>query len=157
MYFQQKHHIFFYLRSECEGNKHWISMITCYAKTNALHKFFAQSQFKQLGSSLINLLLEMHKVLCIYIGAFALQFNYHSKLLFHKLFVFIILCNHCWLQYEPTWEFLDQIITNELQVAFSLDCLESSHPISVPVERPEEINQLFDTISYSKGKKNRIE
>jgi len=28
---------------------------------------------------------------------------------------------------------------------------ESSHPISIPVNNPDEINEIFDTISYSKG------
>lgn len=54
-------------------------------------------------------------------------------------------------QYEPSWGYLDELVLNDLQVAMALDCLQSSHQISVPVNRPEEINQLFDTISYSKG------
>jgi aminopeptidase N len=29
--------------------------------------------------------------------------------------------------------------------------LETSHPISVPVNVPDEINEIFDTISYQKG------
>ena len=33
---------------------------------------------------------------------------------------------------------------------FVQDSLESSHPISVPVNDPSEINSLFDAISYSK-------
>jgi aminopeptidase N len=28
---------------------------------------------------------------------------------------------------------------------------ENSHPISVPVNVPDEINEIFDTISYQKG------
>ena len=59
---------------------------------------------------------------------------------------------HSIFQYEPTWNLKDNFIINENQKVFALDCLESSHPISVPVEKPEEINQIFDTISYSKGK-----
>jgi tricorn protease interacting factor F2/3 len=31
------------------------------------------------------------------------------------------------------------------------DSLPSTHPVSVPVERPEEIGQIFDEISYGKG------
>ena len=31
------------------------------------------------------------------------------------------------------------------------DSLTSSHPISVPVEHPEDTFQIFDSISYSKG------
>ena len=29
--------------------------------------------------------------------------------------------------------------------------LESSHPISIPVNNPDEINEIFDGISYAKG------
>jgi aminopeptidase 2 len=32
-----------------------------------------------------------------------------------------------------------------------LDGLRSSHPVEVPVHRAEDINQIFDSISYSKG------
>ncbi|MCI4357670.1 MAG: M1 family metallopeptidase [Thermoplasmata archaeon] len=31
------------------------------------------------------------------------------------------------------------------------DSLSTTHPVSVPVERPEEIGQIFDEISYGKG------
>ena len=31
------------------------------------------------------------------------------------------------------------------------DSLPTSHPISIPVNVPEEINEIFDTISYLKG------
>ena len=31
------------------------------------------------------------------------------------------------------------------------DFSETSHPISVPVNVPDEINEIFDTISYQKG------
>lgn len=32
-----------------------------------------------------------------------------------------------------------------------LDALESSHPISIVVHHPDEIAEIFDGISYSKG------
>ena len=34
---------------------------------------------------------------------------------------------------------------------FGIDALESSHPISIPVKHPDEINEIFDRISYGKG------
>lgn len=34
---------------------------------------------------------------------------------------------------------------------FSLDCLDNSHPIEVPVGHPSEIDEIFDEISYNKG------
>ena len=32
-----------------------------------------------------------------------------------------------------------------------LDSVQSSHPISVDVNNPDEINELFDGITYGKG------
>ena len=37
-----------------------------------------------------------------------------------------------------------------------LDSLESSHPISIVVNHPDEISEIFDGISYSKGKNDHI-
>lgn len=34
--------------------------------------------------------------------------------------------------------------------AFSLDALVTSHPIYIEVKHPDEINEIFDTISYAK-------
>ncbi|XP_018019814.1 aminopeptidase N [Hyalella azteca] len=53
--------------------------------------------------------------------------------------------------YEPDWKYLDTFVKSDVQYAFVLDSLESSHPISVAVESPNDINQIFDSISYSKG------
>lgn len=52
---------------------------------------------------------------------------------------------------EPTWKMMEQFVPDDLQSSFTLDCLESSHPISIPVDHPDEINEIFDRISYSKG------
>ncbi|CAM4517877.1 unnamed protein product [Leuciscus chuanchicus] len=55
---------------------------------------------------------------------------------------------------EPTWNIKDQIILYDLQRAFSVDSLTSSHPLSrkeEEVNTPSEISEMFSTISYSKG------
>ena len=52
---------------------------------------------------------------------------------------------------EPEWKSLDQFVINELQNVFALDALSSSHQISVEVENPDQINEIFDSISYAKG------
>ena len=44
----------------------------------------------------------------------------------------------------------DDIIIEDLMTAFNFDGLETSHPIYVPVYHPDEINEIFDKISYSK-------
>nr|CAD7454445.1 unnamed protein product [Timema tahoe] len=47
---------------------------------------------------------------------------------------------------------MDQMfIKDTVQKALALDALESSHPISVPVDNTNQIRQIFDEISYSKG------
>ncbi|XP_068228790.1 aminopeptidase N-like isoform X1 [Palaemon carinicauda] len=52
---------------------------------------------------------------------------------------------------EPTWKVMEQLVIKEVQAVFGLDSMESSHPISIPVQHPDEISQIFDRISYAKG------
>ncbi|KAL7866778.1 hypothetical protein AOLI_G00145920 [Acnodon oligacanthus] len=55
---------------------------------------------------------------------------------------------------EPTWNIKDQIILYDIYRAFAVDSLVSSHPLSCKeeeVNKPAEISQMFNTISYSKG------
>lgn len=52
---------------------------------------------------------------------------------------------------EPHWHVLDQFVITELQNVFSLDGLATSHPVSVKVTNPDQINEIFDRISYAKG------
>lgn len=51
----------------------------------------------------------------------------------------------------PDWKVWESYVADSLQLALSLDSLRSSHPIEVPVQRIDQINQIFDAISYSKG------
>lgn len=51
----------------------------------------------------------------------------------------------------PEWKVWENYVTDSLASALSLDSLRSSHPIEVPVKRADEINQIFDAISYEKG------
>jgi aminopeptidase 2 len=53
--------------------------------------------------------------------------------------------------FYPDWKVWETYVSDDLQSALSLDSLRSSHPIEVPVNRADEINQIFDAISYSKG------
>jgi aminopeptidase 2 len=54
-------------------------------------------------------------------------------------------------EFYPEWKVWQTYVIDNLQGALSLDSLRSSHPIEVPVKRADEINQIFDAISYSKG------
>jgi len=51
---------------------------------------------------------------------------------------------------HPEWRDLDFFYVQNLGV-LDLDSLETSHPISVEVNDPNEINAIFDAISYDKG------
>ena len=37
-----------------------------------------------------------------------------------------------------------------MSAAFAEDSLANSHPIRIPITRPEDINQIFDSITYEK-------
>ncbi|XP_027211488.2 aminopeptidase N [Penaeus vannamei] len=52
---------------------------------------------------------------------------------------------------EPSWKVMEEFVISRLQRVFALDSLESSHEISIPVGHPDEIRQIFDSISYDKG------
>ncbi len=51
----------------------------------------------------------------------------------------------------PEWKPRAAFINNHWFRALSLDCLRSSHPIEVECPDANQINQIFDSISYSKG------
>ena len=53
--------------------------------------------------------------------------------------------------FYPEWKVWESYVTDTLQGALSLDSLRSSHPVEVPIKRADEVNQIFDAISYSKG------
>lgn len=52
---------------------------------------------------------------------------------------------------EPEWKIIEQFVVDDLQNVFLLDVYKSSHPISVEVNHPNEIDEIFDSISYEKG------
>uniref|UniRef100_A0AAQ5YGB0 Aminopeptidase n=1 Tax=Amphiprion ocellaris TaxID=80972 RepID=A0AAQ5YGB0_AMPOC len=57
-------------------------------------------------------------------------------------------------QAEPTWNIKDLIVLNDVHRVFAVDALASSHPLSSKeedIQKPAQINELFDTITYSKG------
>lgn len=44
-----------------------------------------------------------------------------------------------------------QFTVRNTQNVFKFDALENTHPMSVPVNKRNEINELFDDIPYLKG------
>uniref|UniRef100_A0A3P9Q6B5 Aminopeptidase n=1 Tax=Poecilia reticulata TaxID=8081 RepID=A0A3P9Q6B5_POERE len=55
---------------------------------------------------------------------------------------------------EPDWNIKDLIVLNDVHRVFAVDALTSSHPLSSledDIQKPAQISELFDAISYSKG------
>ncbi|XP_068625539.1 aminopeptidase N-like [Battus philenor] len=52
---------------------------------------------------------------------------------------------------EPTWQADMSYAVDNIMSVLSLDALESSHPVSVPIDDPKRISEIFDEISYRKG------
>ena len=51
----------------------------------------------------------------------------------------------------PEWDIWTQFGYNDQGVALNLDGLKNTHPIEIEVGHPNEINEIFDEVSYSKG------
>ena len=51
----------------------------------------------------------------------------------------------------PEWDIWTQFATDDLGRALRLDALATTHPIEVEVHHPDEIGEIFDEVSYSKG------
>mmetsp|Transcript_50293 Transcript_50293/g.145843 ORF Transcript_50293/g.145843 Transcript_50293/m.145843 type:complete len:890 (-) Transcript_50293:64-2733(-) len=52
---------------------------------------------------------------------------------------------------HPEWQVWESYVGSEQQRALQLDALRSSHPIQVPIKNAEEVEEVFDAISYCKG------
>lgn len=51
----------------------------------------------------------------------------------------------------PQWNILNAEASNDMLAVFSFDALRTSHPVSVSIGNPSEIDEIFDAISYKKG------
>lgn len=49
----------------------------------------------------------------------------------------------------PAWRTFDHFTAMVQAAAFGLDALQSTHPIQVPVNHPDEINEIFDVSAAS--------
>ena len=59
--------------------------------------------------------------------------------------------NFLLLQLFPEWGYLKESVLDFARFVFDFDSLVSSHPVSKEIGHPNEISQIFDTISYKKG------
>ncbi|HEV7423827.1 MAG TPA: M1 family metallopeptidase, partial [Candidatus Paceibacterota bacterium] len=51
----------------------------------------------------------------------------------------------------PKWNIWERFTTDTHGIALRLDALKTTHPIEVEVHHPDEIGEIFDAVSYSKG------
>lgn len=51
----------------------------------------------------------------------------------------------------PDWKMLDQFGISTLHGVLALDATLGAHPIVQTVENPDQITEIFDSITYSKG------
>src|SRR5262245_42179741 len=51
----------------------------------------------------------------------------------------------------PEWNIFEEYLAQITLAGKSLDSLRSSHPVEVTVRDPNEVDQIFDAISYNKG------
>ena len=53
--------------------------------------------------------------------------------------------------YHQDWDMESQFLTSDLHSVMDLDATINSHPIVQAVHHPDQITEIFDSISYSKG------
>ncbi len=53
--------------------------------------------------------------------------------------------------FSPEWKTWEEYVSSELSRGLFKDTLKTTHPIEVKVSSPEEIEEIFDDISYAKG------
>jgi len=53
--------------------------------------------------------------------------------------------------YHQDWDMESQFLTSDLHRVMNLDATINSHPIVQAVDHPDQITEIFDAISYSKG------
>jgi puromycin-sensitive aminopeptidase len=58
--------------------------------------------------------------------------------------------NLCLAAWKPEWKIWDGF-GGTRAAALRIDGLKSTHPIEMPVNHPDEVDELFDAISYNKG------
>ncbi|VDO07993.1 unnamed protein product [Rodentolepis nana] len=52
---------------------------------------------------------------------------------------------------EPSWNMDEAFAVQHVQKVLYVDSMSTTRPVFLPVSHPDEINESFDTISYSKG------
>lgn len=55
------------------------------------------------------------------------------------------------MQIESEWGLEQQFIVEQLQNVFNRDSLDDTHALSHEINSPDDISDIFGTISYNKG------
>ena len=58
---------------------------------------------------------------------------------------------------QPDIKLLEQFVVSDLKDVFRIGALESSQSISIPVKHPDEIQEIFDLISYREEGKREVQ
>jgi aminopeptidase 2 len=59
---------------------------------------------------------------------------------------------HCAVDFiYPEWDIWLQYSETVFSLALSLDANINTHAVEVPIDNADEVNEIFDTISYAKG------
>ncbi|KAK4881197.1 hypothetical protein RN001_004516 [Aquatica leii] len=61
------------------------------------------------------------------------------------------MCSYAIPKIYPSWNYMDEFVLDETYQAFRFDYFKSSRPITLEVVSTDNIRQMFDSISYSKG------
>lgn len=59
---------------------------------------------------------------------------------------YLFVSKHC-----PEFDIWVHFVQDEWSRGMSLDCLRSSHPIEVPIDNPNELDEIYDSITYAKS------
>ena len=54
-------------------------------------------------------------------------------------------------QYHHDWDIESQFLSYDLHRVMDLDATANSHPIIQSVDHPDQISEIFDSITYAKG------
>lgn len=51
----------------------------------------------------------------------------------------------------PQWETWKSYVAGDFMSALTVDALAGTHPIHIPINKPSDLKEIFDIVTYSKG------
>ncbi len=74
-------------------------------------------------------------------------FYFSSRFLRFATWIQFLAVDHVY----PEYDIWTQFVSDNLATCMIPDALHNSHPIEVPINKPSEISEIFDDITYEKG------